>query len=36
MKQSRTMSLIEAITNVMVGYGLAVLIQILAFPAVDL
>ncbi len=36
MKQSRTMSLIEAVTNVVVGYGLAVLIQILAFPAIGL
>ncbi len=36
MKQSRTMSLIEAITNVVVGYGLAVLTQVLAFPAFGL
>jgi len=36
MKQSRLMSLIEAITNVVVGYGLAVLTQILAFPAFSL
>lgn len=36
MKQSRAMSLIEAVTNVVVGYGLAVLIQILAFPAFGL
>ena len=31
-KQSRRMSLVEAITNVLVGYGLAVLTQILVFP----
>ncbi len=36
MKQSRTMSLIEAITNVVVGYGLAVVTQVLAFPAFGL
>jgi len=36
MKQSRTMSLIEAITNVVVGYGIAVLTQVLAFPAFGL
>ena len=32
MKQSRTMSLVEAMTNVVVGYGVAVLTQILVFP----
>ena len=32
MKQSRLMSLVEAITNVIVGYGVAVLTQILIFP----
>ncbi|MFC3529710.1 hypothetical protein ACFOMH_16150 [Paracoccus mangrovi] len=32
MKQSRTMSLVEAITNVIVGYGIAVVTQILIFP----
>jgi hypothetical protein len=32
MKQSRRMSLIEAIANVVVGYGLAVLTQIMVFP----
>lgn len=32
MKQSRTMSLVEAITNVIVGYGVAVLTQIVVFP----
>ncbi len=36
MKQSRTMSLIEAVTNVVVGYCLAVLAQVLAFPAFGL
>jgi len=36
MRQSRLMSLIEAITNVVVGYGLAVLTQVLAFPAFGL
>ena len=32
MKQSRKMSLIEAVTNVAVGYGVAVVTQIIAFP----
>ena len=32
MKQSRVMSLVEAITNVIVGYGVAVMTQILIFP----
>ena len=32
MKQSRLMSLIEAVTNVIVGYGVAVVTQILIFP----
>jgi len=32
MKQSRTMSLVEAIANVVVGYGVAVVTQILIFP----
>lgn len=32
MKQSRTMSLVEAIANVLVGYGVAVVTQILIFP----
>ena len=32
MKQSRLMSLVEAVTNVAVGYGLAVVTQIIAFP----
>ena len=30
--QSRWMSLVEAVTNIMVGYGLAVLTQIIVFP----
>ena len=32
MKQSRTMSMIEALANVAVGYGVAVLTQIAVFP----
>jgi hypothetical protein len=32
MKQSRAMSLVEAVTNVVVGYGVAVVTQILFFP----
>lgn len=32
MKQSRAMSLVESITNVAVGYGVAVVTQILIFP----
>lgn len=32
MKQSRLMSLVEAATNVVVGYGVAVATQILIFP----
>jgi len=32
MKQSRTMSLVEAFANVVVGYGVAVATQILIFP----
>ncbi|MEC3862361.1 hypothetical protein VK792_13790 [Mesobacterium sp. TK19101] len=36
MKQSRFMSLIEAIANVTVGYGVAVVTQILIFPAFGL
>jgi len=31
-KQSRTMSLVEAVANVVVGYGVAVVTQILIFP----
>lgn len=30
--QSRWMSLMEAATNIVVGYGLAVLTQVLVFP----
>ena len=36
MKQSRTMSLIESIANVVVGYCIAVASQILIFPAFGL
>jgi hypothetical protein len=32
MKQTRFMSLVEAIANVVVGYGIAVLTQLLVFP----
>ena len=32
MKQSRFMSLVEAIANVLVGYGVAVLTQLVVFP----
>ena len=32
MSQSRRLSLIEATTNVIVGYALAVITQIVAFP----
>ena len=32
MKRSRRMSLVEAVANVLVGYGVAVLTQILVFP----
>jgi hypothetical protein len=32
MKQSRLMSLVEALTNVAVGFGLAVLTQVMIFP----
>jgi hypothetical protein len=32
MKQSRAMSLVEAVANVIVGYGVAVVTQILIFP----
>jgi len=34
MSQSRTMSLVEALTNVAVGYGLAVATQAAVFPLV--
>ena len=36
MKQSRLMSLVESIANVIVGYGVAVVTQILIFPAFGL
>jgi hypothetical protein len=32
MTQSRLMSMVEAVTNVIVGYALAVITQILVFP----
>ena len=32
MKQSRLMSLVEAVINVIVGYGVAAMTQILIFP----
>ena len=32
MKQSRAMSLVESLANVFVGYGVAVLTQLLVFP----
>ena len=32
MKQSRLMSLVESVANVLVGYGVAVVTQILIFP----
>jgi len=36
MIQSRLMSLIEAVANVAVGYGVAVIAQILVFPVFGL
>ena len=36
MKQTRTMSLFETVTNVIVGYTLAVITQILIFPVFGL
>ena len=36
MTQTRKMSLIEAIANVIVGYGVAVMTQILIFPVFGL
>ena len=36
MKQSRLMSLVESIANVVVGYGVAVVTQILIFPVFGL
>jgi len=35
-EQSRTMSLVEAAANVVVGYGVAVVTQILIFPVFGL
>ena len=32
MKQSRVMSLVESVANVVVGYGVAVVTQMLIFP----
>ena len=32
MKQSRPMSLVEAVANVAVGYGIAVITQVAVFP----
>ena len=32
--QSRWMSLVESVTNIAVGYGIAVLTQIVVFPVV--
>ena len=36
MKQSRAMSLVESVANVIVGYGVAVITQILIFPVFGL
>ena len=36
MKQSRLMSLFESVANVVVGYGVAVVTQILIFPVFGL
>jgi hypothetical protein len=36
MTQSRTMSLVESLTNVVVGYGIAVVTQVLVFPLFEL
>ena len=36
MKQSRIMSLVESVANVIVGYGVAVVTQILVFPVFGL
>jgi hypothetical protein len=35
-KQSRAMSLLEAATNVVVGFALAILTQLTVFPVLDL
>lgn len=34
--QSRMMSFVEAVTNVVVGFGLAVLTQVLVFPTFEI
>ncbi len=36
MKQSRLMSLVESLANVLVGYGVAVATQMVVFPIFDL
>ena len=36
MNQSRAMSMVEAVANVIVGYGVAVVTQILIFPVFGL
>ncbi|MCP4548490.1 MAG: hypothetical protein GY835_18690 [bacterium] len=36
MRQSRRMSLVESLSNVAIGYGIAVVTQILVFPLFDL
>ncbi|CAN5156024.1 hypothetical protein BH10PSE7_BH10PSE7_09320 [soil metagenome] len=36
MNQSRTMSLVESVTNVVVGYVIALIIQMLVFHAMGL
>ena len=36
MKQSRLMSLVESVANVVLGFGLAVVTQILIFPVFGL
>ena len=36
MKQSRLMSLVESLANVLVGYGVAVATQMVVFPLVGL
>lgn len=36
MQQSRLMSLMESLANVVAGFGLALLVQLLVFPAIGL
>ena len=36
MRQSRRMSLVEAVTNLVVGFAIALLTQIIVFPIFDL